>query len=83
MRGSKLSTSGLCKKHTIELQWLNSHLNEEVLVVELLELLEERSSEGEGVGEPLGLVVEADQARFEALSEEGAALLLGPVDALL
>ena len=71
------------KNKTIELIRLNSHLNEEVLVVELLELLEERSSEGEGVGEPLGLVVEADQARFEALSEEGAALLLGPVDALL
>ena len=71
------------QKKTIEHLWFNSHLNEEVLVVELLELLEERSSEGEGVGEPLGLVVEADQSRLEALSEEGAALLLGPVDALL
>lgn len=63
--------------------WIESHLNEQVLVVEFLELLEERGSECECVGEPLGLVVEADQTRFEALSKEGAPLLLGPVDAFL
>ncbi len=58
-------------------------LNEEIFVVEFLEFLEERRPEGESVGEPLGFVVEADQARLQRLTQKCASLIFGPVDAFL
>ena len=60
-----------------------SHLHQQVLVVQLLELLEEGCSQRQRLRVPLSLVVEPNQPRLQRLAEEGALLVLGPLDAVL
>lgn len=82
-RGERGPGLGQVGQGVVSLALEQLHLDEQVLVVELLELLEQGRPEGEGLPEHGRVVVERDQPGLEALAQEGALLGLGPLDALL
>ena len=61
----------------------SAYLYQEILIVQLLELLEQRRAERQRLLVLLGVEEERHQPRLQRLAQEGALLRLGPVDTLL
>lgn len=82
-RGQGCSGLGQIAKCMVCLALQQLNLHKEMFVIELLELLQQRRSQSQGLLVTFSLEIEADQPRLQGLTQKRSSLIFGPFDTFL